>query len=451
MTNQLFPKDFLWGAATASYQIEGAAAEDGRGPSIWDTYSATPGKTANGDTGAVACDHYHRVPEDIGLMKALGIKAYRFSISWSRVLPSGRRDERVNELGLAFYDNLVDTLLAAGIIPFATLYHWDLPQGLQDMGGWQNRAIVDHYVHYVELMVRTLGDRVKHWMTFNEPLCIAYISHVWGEHAPGHRDLSFGEANRVNHHVFLAHGKAVPVIRAHSPGAQVGIVFNMSPVHAASQSDADLAAVQRADDELNRWFADSIFKGYYPERRLAILGEAQPPVQTGDMAIISTPIDFLGINYYFRALVKDDPNSPMPGKYASVIPAEAELTEMGWEVYADGLRELLVQMQNDYQPAAIYVTESGCAMPDQLIEGQVQDPRRVAYLRNHFAAAQQAIAEGARLRGYFVWSLMDNFEWAYGYAKRFGLIYVDYATLTRHPKQSYAFYQKVIAENALPA
>lgn len=443
-----FPEDFLWGAATAAYQIEGAAHEDGRGESIWDRFSHTPGKTFNGDSGDVACDHYHRYPADIQLMTDLGLHAYRFSIAWSRILPTGTG--QVNEAGLAFYDRLVDALLKAGITPFVTLYHWDLPQALDDHGGWLNRDSADHFVNYADIVSRRLGDRVKHWITFNEPFCISYVSYTWGGHAPGHQDFSYAEANRVNHHVYLGHGKAVPVIHANS-GGKVGIVLNMTPMYPATDSEADRAAADRMDAQSNRWFADPIFKGAYPADRLALLGAAAPEIRPGDMQIISAPIDFLGVNYYSRSVVKDAPQAANVEKTESVKIPASEYTEMNWEVYPDGLRELLERVHRDYQPQEIYVTENGCATPDHLNGvSPVPDPRRVAYLKGHFEAAYRAITAGVPLKGYFVWSLMDNFEWAYGYSKRFGITYVDYATQRRIPKQSYQFYQQVIRANAVP-
>lgn len=441
----MFPKDFVWGVATASYQIEGAAAEDGRTPSIWDTFSRTPGRVANGDTGDVACDHYHRYPEDIRLMQALGVKAYRFSISWSRVIPDGKG--AVNAKGMDFYKRLVDALLAANITPYATLYHWDLPQTLEDDGGgWLNRATTDHFAHYADEVSKALGDRVKHWMTFNEPLCIAYVSYVWGAHAPGVFDLTYKQANIVAHHVNVAHGKAVPILRANSANGQVGIVLNLYPAYPATASAEDVAAAQRDIDRGNRWFLDPIFKGQYPADRLALLPDAQPPIADGDMQLISQPLDFLGINYYSRNIVKDAPDSPDITKVENVSLETSEFTDMAWEVYPDGLRALLTWVHEEYQPKAIYVTENGSAAPDMIgPDGAVHDPSRITYLREHLRAAAAAVAQGVPLKGYFLWSLLDNFEWAYGYTKRFGIIYTDYATQQRIPKDSYYFYQKVIA------
>ncbi len=442
-----FPDGFLWGTATASYQIEGAVHTDGRGESIWDRFSHTPGKIENGDTGDVACDHYHRYAEDIRLMADLGTPAYRLSIAWPRVLPAGKG--QINEAGLAFYDRLIDELCKAGIVPFVTLYHWDLPQALQDEGGWLRRETSDHYAHYVDIVTRRLGDRVKNWITFNEPLCIADLGHALGVHAPGHVDPSYAEAAHVSHHVNLGHGKAVSIIRANVPGAHVGIVLNMAPIHAASDTEEDRAAARRFDGVTNRWYADPLFKGEYPADILALRGQAVPDIQPGDMQLIAAPLDFLGINYYTRSLVQNAPDAP--GQLKLVRPPNAEFTAMGWEVYPDGLRELLVRVHRDYQPKALYVTENGCALPDALDEsGHVHDPRRIAYLRSHFAAAHRAIREGVPLKGYFIWTLMDNFEWAYGYSKRFGIAYVDFPSQRRIPKDSFHFYQGVIRTNAVP-
>lgn len=444
----MFPKDFMWGAATAAYQIEGAVHEDGRGESIWDRFSHTPGKTDNGDTGDVACDHYHRYAEDVQLMTALGIKAYRFSIAWPRIFPTGKGD--INEAGLAFYDRLVDSLLKAGITPYVTLYHWDLPQALEEEGGWLNRNTAHDFAHYADAVSRRLGDRIQYWMTFNEPLCSVYHGYTWGVHAPGHVDPTYAAAAQATHHLYLAHGQAVQALRANlSSERKVGIVLNVAPIHAVSDSDADNAAAYRVDGLTNRWFLDPIFKGEYPTDVLALLGDkAVPPIQPGDMQIISTPIDMLGVNYYFRQLVQDDSQSVEITRSRTIIPPEAECTDTGWEIYADGLRELLVRIYQDYHPAELYVTENGCAVYDVLEpSGRVHDLRRIAYLRDHFQAAFQSIQQGVPLKGYFIWSFLDNFEWASGYSKRFGVTYVDYTTQKRHPKDSFAYYQSVIRTN----
>ncbi|HLY24773.1 MAG TPA: GH1 family beta-glucosidase [Aggregatilineales bacterium] len=444
-----FPAGFQWGTATASYQIEGAVREDGRGESIWDRFSHTPGMTHNGDTGDVACDHYHRYTDDVRLMTDLGINTYRFSIAWPRVIPGGKG--KVNEAGLAFYDRLVDELCKAGLVPFATLYHWDLPQALEDVNGWRNRDTAYHFAEYARVVSKRLGDRVKDWMTFNEPICIAHTGHFDGRHAPGHTDKTYGEANQTSHHVYLGHGLAVPILRANAgPDTRVGIVLNMSPVHPASDSDADRAAAERVHSQINRWFADPLFKGVYPADMIALYGSHVPDIQDGDMQIIATPLDFLGVNYYSRRVIADDPTATNITKSRDLRIEGAEHTEMGWEVYPDGLRELLVNVHREYHPKAMYVTENGCAFPDHVENGQVHDPRRVSYLREHFLAAHQAIAIGVPLRGYFVWSLMDNFEWGFGYSKRFGIVYVDYPTQQRIPKDSFAFCQGVFHNNAVP-
>ncbi|MCZ7546107.1 MAG: GH1 family beta-glucosidase [Anaerolineae bacterium] len=447
MTTHIFPDGFLWGAATASYQIEGAWEADGKGESIWDRFSHTPGKVQDGDTGDVACDHYHRYAEDVALMRGLGLKAYRFSISWPRVIPDGKG--AVNEAGLDFYDRLVDALVEAGITPYVTLYHWDLPQALQDAGGWCSREVVGHFARYADVVSKRLGDRVKFWATHNEPWVVAKLGHYIGVHAPGITDLS--ACYQVAHHVLLSHGEAVPVLRANAGGAQVGIVLNLSPVDPASASPANQTAARRHDGYLNRWYLDALFKGTYPDDMSAILDEigVAVPVQAGDMAKISAPIDFLGVNYYTRDVVCDDPDGAFP--FTSPGPREnAEFTEMGWEVYPEGLYRLLKCVHQDYSPAALYVTENGAAIADAPTGDAVHDPRRIAYLRAHFKAIHRAIGEGVPLKGYFVWSLLDNFEWAFGYSKRFGIVYVDYEDGQRRiPKDSAHFYREVIADNGL--
>ncbi|GAB4111940.1 MAG: GH1 family beta-glucosidase [Roseiflexaceae bacterium] len=441
MTAVQFPKGFLWGAATASFQIEGSTKADGRGESIWDRFAATPGKVLNGDTGDPACDHYQRWREDVALMRDLGVKAYRFSVAWPRILPGGSGS--VNEAGLDFYDRLVDELLRAGITPYPTLYHWDLPQVLQDKGGWANRDTAMAFVEYADAVTRVLGDRVKNWITHNEPWCVAFLGYWLGEHAPG---IKQGPVLEAAHHVLLSHGMAVPIIRANSAGAQVGITLNFSPADPASESEADRQAAWTHDGFFNRWFLDPVFRGSYPQDMLDRYSSfAAPPVQPGDLQQIAAPIDFLGVNYYNRAVICADPQGPFG--YGWVRP-EGEYTDMDWEVYPDALRRLLVRIQNDYQPKRMFITENGAAYPDTLSPtGAVQDPGRVNYLRGHLAACEQAIAEGAKLEGYFVWSLMDNFEWAWGYTKRFGIVYVDYASQRRILKDSARFYRSVIQQN----
>lgn len=445
-----FPDDFLWGTATAAYQIEGAVNEDGRTPSIWDTFSHTPGKTFNGDTGDIACDHYHRWESDIKLMQELGLQTYRFSIAWPRVLPQGTGQPNVH--GLDFYDRLVDGLLAANITPFITLYHWDLPQALQDRGGWANREIVDAFVEYADTVVARLGDRVTHWITHNEPWCAGFLGHYMGVHAPGITDLK--TSLQAVHHLLLSHGRAVPVLRSARAGAQVGITLNLSPAYPISDSPEDAVAARRTDGFLNRWFLDPLYGRGYSEDMQELFGEALPQIETHDLDIISTPTDFLGVNFYFPAVVRavSQEVNPLGGEQRSAAQAAAEgreITAMGWEVNSDGLRDLLVRLQHDYQPKAIYITENGAAFEDQVADGTVHDPRRLAYIQSHLEASHAALTSGVPLRGYFAWSLMDNFEWAYGYAKRFGLIYVDYATQERILKDSALWYKRVIAENAV--
>ncbi len=438
-----FPADFDWGAATAAYQVEGAATADGRGESIWDHFAHTPGKVLNGDTGDVACDHYHRYAQDIALMQKLGLGAYRFSIAWPRILPDGTG--AVNPAGLAFYDRLVDALLAANITPFATLYHWDLPQALHaHQCGWADRAIVDQFAQYADVVSRHLGDRVKHWATINEPKIVALLGYARGTHAPGIQDAAL--AARVRHHLLLAHGTAVPVLRQNAGAdAQVGIVVALNPVFAPPEREAERAV---ADALQNRLFLDPIFKGRYPAVLLDQPETITPDVQPGDFDTISRPIDFVGVNYYSRTRIGAQDNVVLsPGEASD---DGAEYTAMGWEVYPPGLYDVLRRVHADYAPRAIYITENGAAYDDVVsADGQVHDLRRVSYLRRHFAQAHRAIQDGVPLRGYFVWSLLDNFEWAYGYSRRFGIVYVDFDSLARVPKDSAMFYRSVIAANGV--
>jgi beta-glucosidase len=432
-----FPHEFVWGAATASYQIEGAAHEDGRGESVWDRFCATPGKVRNGDSGDIACDFYHRYPDDISLMRRLGLDAFRFSIAWPRVMPTGRG--RVNEAGLDFYDRLVDELLAHDIEPFATLFHWDTPQALEDAGGWPARGTAEAFVEYAEAVVGRLGDRVQHWITHNEPWVHAWIGHAWGEHAPGR--TSEADAVATAHHLLLSHGWAVQAIRAAAPQVEVGITLNLAHAYAANDSPENEAAAWRVDGEGNRWFLDPLFRASYPADLLERNELVAPFVRDGDLEAIASPTDFLGVNNYFRFVVDGDGERPQ-----IVHDPEAQRTEMGWEVYPDGLHRLLVRVATDYAPAKIYVTENGAAFPDiRSHDGRVHDPERVAYLESHVEAVARAVAEGAPVKGYFAWSLLDNFEWAYGYAKRFGIVYVDYPTLERVPKDSFNWYRDFIS------
>jgi beta-glucosidase len=435
--------DFVWGAATSAYQIEGAVAEDGRAPSIWDTYCRIPGAVDNGDTGDVACDHYHRWPQDIALMRRLGLDAYRFSIAWPRVLPGG--DGPVNEAGLDFYDRLVDGLLEAGIRPFATLYHWDLPQALEDRGGWPARDTALHFAEFAAVVAARLGDRVADWFTVNEPLCSAWIGYLEGKMAPGHRDIR--RAVPAAHHLLLGHGLAMAAVRAQAPGpARLGAVLNLSPCEPAGPGAADAAAALRADGHTNRWWLDPLHGRGYPADMVALYG-IEPPVRDGDLAAIAAPMDHLGLNYYFRQIVADDPQGSVP--YARMVGVpESRQTAMGWEVHPDGLEELLLRLTNEYAAPRIYVTENGSAWPDEVQpDGNIEDKDRMDYLEEHLAASLRATRGGAPLAGYFAWSLLDNFEWAYGYAKRFGLVHVDYRTQRRTIKASGHRYAEIIASH----
>jgi len=435
--NSQFPDDFIWGAATASYQIEGAVHEDGRGESVWDRFCATPGKVRNGDSGERACDFYHRHRDDVGLMRELGIGAFRFSIAWPRVMPTGRGP--INEAGLDFYDRLVDELLEHDIEPFATLFHWDTPQALEDLGGWPARETAEAFAGYAEAVARRLGDRVHHWITHNEPWVHAWIGHSWGEHAPGRR--SEADAVAAAHHLLLSHGWAADVIRAISPEAQVGITLNLAQAYPLTESPEDEAAAWQVDGEANRWFLDPIFRGAYPPDLLERNELAVPVIRDGDLATISAPLDFLGVNNYFRFLVSAGADGPRMER-----DSEAQHTDMGWEVYPDGLHQLLVRVAKDYGPQEIYVTENGAAFGDvRGHDGRVHDPERTAYIQTYIDAVSRAIGEGAPVKGYFVWSLLDNFEWSHGYSKRFGIVYVDYPTLERVPKDSFYWYRDRIA------
>jgi len=438
-----FPDGFLLGAATAAYQIEGARDEDGKGPSIWDGFAHTPGRIRDGDTGDVACDHYHRMSEDVALMRELGLAAYRFSVSWPRILPEGRG--RVNQAGLDFYSRLVDSLLEAGIAPALTLYHWDLPQALQDRGGWGSREAVDAFVEYADIVSHTLGDRVAMWITHNEPWVVAFEGYATGEHAPGLGDQKL--AVQVAHNLLVSHGLAVPVLRANG-ARKVGITVNAWPIAPASEEPDDGAAAERTYARDVRWFLDPLYGHGYPTDVLQIyerLGWA-PEVRGGDMDVIASPTDFLGLNYYSRSVVRFDPDDE-PWHVADVR-EEGEYTEMDWLVYPDGLFDLLTRVNTDHTPVELYVTENGAAFRDEVSpDGRVHDECRASYLREHFRAAARAIEAGVPLRGYFVWSLLDNFEWAEGYSKRFGIVRVDYDTQRRTIKDSGHFLREVIATN----
>jgi beta-glucosidase len=444
MESLKFPDGFLWGAGTSSYQIEGAWNADGKGESIWDTFCRIPGKIVNGDTGEVACDHYHRWQEDIKIMKQIGLPCYRFSIAWPRILPTGRG--KVNPAGLDFYSRLVDGLLGAGILPCITLYHWDLPQLLQDQGGWPERATADAFVEYADVVSRKLGDRVTFWSTLNEPFVSAFLGYFNGEHAPGH--TSGEEMLRAAHHLLLGHGLAVPVLRANAPGAQVGIVLNLYPNSAASPSGADQAAARFQDGLLWRLYVDPLAGRDYPADVIEKLGIPLDFVQPDDLQEIAAPLDFLGVNYYSRHVVRSKEIPEEENLPVSVI-RQAEQTEMGWEVHPPGLYETLLRLGQEAAFPALYITENGAAYDDQKINGQVDDAQRISYLQRHLHQVWAAIEAGVPVKGYIAWSLMDNFEWARGYSRRFGLVHVDYETQERTFKRSADWYRQVIQRNSL--
>lgn len=441
-----FPSMFKWGTATASYQIEGAVSEDGRGSSIWDTFSHTPGKTLGGDTGDVACDHYHRFGDDIQLMAELGVGSYRFSVAWPRIFPEG--EGAVEPRGLEFYDRLVDRLLAHGIEPMVTLYHWDLPSALQARGGWLNRDTAYYFREYAETLFHHFADRVGHWITHNEPWCTAYLGHGTGRHAPGLQDL--GMARVAAHHTLLSHGLAVRAFRDAGYPGQIGVTLNLASTYPASQTPEAFQAVRMQDVFQNRWFLDPVLAGHYPAELQTLLGPGPDPVVAGDLALIASPIDFLGVNYYSSSVVRWNPEGkPVPVTH---VTQRDWVTDMGWPVMPHGLTDLLVRLHQDYgrgrgaQGLPLYVTENGAASADEVVEGKVADPDRIRYLKAHLEAIAKALDAGVDVRGYYLWSLMDNFEWGEGYHKRFGTVYVDYPTQARIPKASFYWYQELIQE-----
>jgi beta-glucosidase len=438
-----FPPHFLWGTATSAYQVEGSPLTDGAGPSIWHRFAHTPGRIRDGSTGDVAADHYRRYRDDVALMRTLGTNAYRFSISWSRVMPRGRGP--VNPAGLDFYERLVDALLEHAIEPMVTLYHWDLPAALDDLGGWLNPDIAHWFAEYAAAVVRRLDGRVKLWTTINEPWVITDGGYLYGSLAPGHRNRF--EAPIASHHVLRAHAEAVRAYRAEGRH-RVGIVVNLEPKYPASEDPADRAATNRADAYMNRQYLDPLFLGRYPEELGQMFGEAWPRWPAEDAALIRQPIDFLGINYYTRSVTRFDPHAWL-FQGAPTPQPRATYTETGWEVFAPALTEILVWVKNRYGNPPLYVTENGAAFFDPpVVDGDaLADPLRVAYLRQHIAAVHAAIDRGVDIRGYFVWSLLDNFEWAHGYSKRFGIVHVDFQTQKRTLKDSALFYARVIASN----
>jgi beta-glucosidase len=437
--SRLFPADFLWGASTSAYQIEGSPSPTARA-STWPRFSHSPGLTVGGETGDVACDHYRRYASDVELMAGLALNAYRFSISWSRILPEGTGT--VNRKGLDFYSRLVDALLARGIAPNATLYHWDLPAALDDRGGWLNRDIAGWFADYADIACRALGDRVGMWATINEPWVVTDGGYLHGVLAPGHRNLF--ETPIAAHNVMRAHGAGVQALRA-AGARQVGLVVNLEPKYPASDTPADLAATRRSDAYMNRQFLDPAIFGSSPAEMQEIFGAAWPAFPADDYALMKQPLDFIGINYYTRGVMRHDPDS-RPLGVAYVRQPHRTYTETGWEVYPDALTEVLHWVKARYGDIPLYVTENGAAFydPPKTVNGAVNDALRIDYYRTHIAAVHAAIEAGVNVRGYFAWSLLDNYEWSLGYARRFGIVHVDYETLERTPKASALFYRDVI-------
>jgi beta-glucosidase len=434
--NFVFPRGFVWGTATSSYQIEGAAKVDGKGQSIWDTFSYTPGKILTGENGDVACDHYNLYETDFQLAKQLNSKAYRFSVSWPRIYPIGHG--KINLAGMDYYDRLVESLLAKGIDPYITLYHWDLPQSLQDKGGWVNRDTAGYFADYAAALSRRFGDRVKNWITINEPWVVASIGNVTGEHAPGVRDIK--TALHVGHHLLVGHGLATQAIRATNSSANVGISLSVNPVEAATETAADIKAADEEWNKSGRWFLDPLFGAAYPPKVYDLFGHDLIPVLPNDLALIGQSIDFLGLNYYTRTVLGSK-------GFVNKVPG-SEYTDMGWEVHPPALYRLLMKLNKDYNLPPIFITENGCAVPDLLTpEGHVHDERRIKYMHDHLIAIRRAMLDGVHVRGYFAWSLLDNFEWQHGFSKRFGLIYVDFETQKRYIKDSGYWYAKVIQHN----
>ena len=435
-----FPEGFVFGAATAAYQIEGAQF-GGAGSCHWDSFAATPGNVVRAEDGARACDHYHHWPADLDLLRAANMDAYRFSTSWARVMPDG---VTVNPEGLDFYDRLVDGMLQRGLKPFQTLYHWELPSALADRGGWANRDTCFHFADFAETITRRIGDRVASIATINEPWCVAWLSHFLGCHAPGHRDIR--AAARVMHHILLAHGTATQRLRDMGQG-NLGIVLNFEAVQAASDTPADQAAADRQDGIFNQWFIQAISQGSYPAQVLQGLGPHMPANWQDDMTLISQKLDWLGVNYYTRNIVEHAPNSAWP--HLRSVAGPRPKTQMGWEIYPEGLRATLTRLHRDYiGNLPIYVTENGMANADEIAGGEIPDAVRGAFLFSHLQATKDAMAEGAQVKGFFYWSLLDNYEWAEGYEKRFGLVHVDFETLVRTPKASYHAFARALGSNA---
>jgi beta-glucosidase len=437
-----FPKDFAWGAATAAFQIEGATTADGRGESIWDRFARTPGKVHNGDTGDPACEHYYRWREDLDLIESLGLRSYRFSISWPRIQPDGRGP--ANRKGLDFYRSLLEGLHERGISPLVTLYHWDLPQALEDEGGWASRDTAERFAEYAELVFDGLGDLVQDWTTHNEPWVIAFLGYAFGTKAPGATD--WARALRASHHVLLSHGTVVRAFREAGRDGRIGITLNLTVAQPGSEGSTDRSAAQRLDGHMNRWFLDPIFRGSYPADMLEHYERMFGPfdaVRDGDLETIAQPLDFLGVNFYRPNVVLAHEDGSVLG--IRDVPLDGDTTGMGWPVVPEALTELLVAVKRDYGDLPLLITENGAAFEDRLNGAEiVEDPRRIAYIEGHLDAVEKAIAAGVDVRGYYVWSLLDNFEWEHGYSQRFGIVYVDFATQRRIPKRSALWYRNRI-------
>ncbi|NDI35206.1 GH1 family beta-glucosidase [Chengkuizengella sediminis] len=445
MTILQFPKDFKWGTATAAYQIEGAYDKDGRGMSIWDTFSRIPGKVFEGDNGDVACDSYHRYEEDIQLMKQLGITVYRFSVSWPRIFPNGTGE--INQKGLAYYHNFVDKLLENGIEPYCTLYHWDLPQALQDQGGWENRESIDAFVNYAETMFKEFAGKIKSWMTFNEMWCSAFLSNYYGNHAPGKKNIQ--TAVDVAHHLLVAHGKTVSKYRELGVEGQIGYAPNVTWNEPFSNKQEDIDTANRGRAWYVEWFMDPVFKGSYPQFMVDWFEQkgVKMNVQPGDMEAIHQPIDFLGINYYTGGVVKFKEDSDILDNEG--INVGRDKTDIGWDIYPEGLYYVLKFITDRYGQIPIYITENGACYNDEPKDGIVNDEGRTSFLKKHILQLHRSIESGVNVKGYMCWSMMDNFEWAYGYSMRFGLVHVNYRTQERTPKESYYWYQKLVKNNYL--
>jgi beta-glucosidase len=438
-----FPRDFRFGVATSSYQVEGAITEDGRGASIWDKFSHTPGKVFAGDNGDIACDYYHRYEDDIRLMKSLGVNSYRFSIAWPRIFP---QSGQLNQKGIEFYRNILVMLRELNIEPVVTLYHWDLPQYLQDKGGWVNRQTVDAFVEYAKVVFQAFDGLVEKWITHNEPWCASFLSYGFGEHAPGHTD--WREAVTAAHHLLLSHGRAVETFRSLQIKGEIGITLNLNHVDAEPETAQNAAARRRADGFQNRWFLDPVFKAAYPADMAELFEKTIGSldfIHAGDLAAISIPIDFLGVNYYNRAIVIDDQKDAFLG--VRFLDGNGRKTAMGWEIHPESMGKLLERIARDYTTIPLYITENGAAFDDVLADGKVHDEERIGFLSSHFEQASRFIQNGGNLKGFYVWSYMDNFEWSHGYSKRFGIIYVDFKTQTRYLKDSAIWYKDFIRSN----